>query len=73
MVAIADLPINLISEVGQIGVLLQALGIVVILTIIFDVIAFILNRKRLQEIAVIKKDMARIDSKIDRIIGNRKK
>jgi len=72
MVNIADLPFNLITEVGQIGTLLQALGLVVLITIIFDVIAFVLNRKRLKEIAIIKKDMERIEGKINILVGQKK-
>ena len=66
---ITDLPVGFIHEVGQIGLWLQALGIVIVITVIFDVIAFLLNRKRLKEISIIKSDMQRIENKIDKIIS----
>ena len=69
---ITDLPLGIIQEVGQIGIWLQALGIVVVLTVIFDIIAFFLNRKRLKEIEIIKKDIARIEGKIDSLISTNK-
>jgi len=62
---------DIIIEVGRLGLWLQALGIVVVFTIIFEIIAFLYNRKRLKEIAVIKKDMKRIEGKIDRILTKR--
>ena len=70
---ITDLPVNLISEVGHIGLWLQALGVVIVLTVIFDIIAFILNRRRLQEIDIIKKDMNRIEGKINYLIKKSQK
>ena len=63
---------DVILEVGKIGLWLQALGIVIILMIVFNIISFILNRKRLKEIAIIKKDMGRIEGKIDKIIKQTK-
>ena len=59
---------GIITEVGQIGLWLQAIGIVVILMIMFNIISFFYNRKRLKEIAIIKKNMNRIEGKIDKII-----
>lgn len=65
---IADIPIVAINEISKLGSWLQALGTVVVLTIIFEIIAFFLNRKRLKEIAIIKIDMKRIERKIDKIL-----
>ena len=59
---------DLIAEIGSVGLWLQALGVVVVLTIIFDVIAFIFNRRRMMEIYTIKKDMTRIERKVDKIL-----
>ena len=62
------LPINFITDIGRVGLALQTLGIVVIVTIILNIVGFIYNRKRLKEIAVIRKDMVRIEDKIDLLI-----
>ncbi len=64
------IPFDLISSIGALGKWLQALGIVIVITIVFQVITFFLNRRRLKEIEVIKKDMARIEGKIDSLISN---
>ena len=65
---IVSVPGEFLFEIGKIGSWLQAIGVVVILVIIFDILAFIYNKKRMREIAVIKKDMKRIEGKIDKII-----
>ena len=72
MADITSVPTDIIAQIGGIGLTLQALGVVVILAIIFDVIAFIINRKRLKEIDIIKQDMARIEGKIDVILTQNK-
>ena len=68
MVSIFDIFGDFITAIGQIGLGLQALGIVVVVTIVFNIIAFILNRKRLKSLEVIQKDMVRIENKIDAIL-----
>ena len=59
-----------VTDLGRVGLALQALGIVVILALIFQFIGFFLNRKRLAQIAEIRKDMVRIERKIDRVISD---
>ncbi|MBX4196392.1 hypothetical protein KW805_02275 [Candidatus Pacearchaeota archaeon] len=63
-----DILTTLISDVGRVGLWLQALGIAIVAAFIFDVIAFFYNRKRMQEVYRIKEDMKRIESKIDKIM-----
>ena len=64
---------SLVSEVGKIGLWLQALGLVVILWVIFKIIALVMNRKRMREVYRIKEDMKRIESKIDNILASKKR
>ncbi|MBX4212022.1 hypothetical protein KW787_01020 [Candidatus Pacearchaeota archaeon] len=65
---VEDILTTLLGNVGGLGKWLQALGVVVVINIVFDVIAFIYNRKRMQEVYKIKDDMNRIERKIDRIL-----
>ena len=58
---------DVITEIGKIGLWLKTAGIIFILWIIFQVINFIINRKRMREIYNIKDDMKRIEKKIDKI------
>ena len=64
--------IPIISEVGKVALWLQALGLVTLMVIIFEVIAFYYNRKRFQELMKIKEDMMRIEGKIDMILNKKR-
>ena len=64
---------EVITEIGQIGLWLQALGIVIVLAVVFQIISFFYNRKRMKELEVIKEDMRRIEGKIDVIVNNTKR
>ena len=61
-----------LADLGTVGLWLQAVGIVVILWIIFQIIAYIYNRRRMREIYNIKKDMIRIERKIDKILHKKR-
>ncbi len=63
---------GLVLEIGRVGLWLQALGVIVIAWIIFQIISLIINRKRMKEIYSIKKDMKRIEGKIDKILSRRR-
>ncbi|MEK6741827.1 MAG: hypothetical protein AABX91_02580 [Nanoarchaeota archaeon] len=63
---------EVITGVGQIGLWLQALGIVVVLAVVFQIISFIYNRRRMKQIYQIREDMTRIEGKIDKIVKNTK-
>jgi len=59
---------EVINEIGQVGLWLQALGVVIVLVIIFDVISFVYNKKKLRQLETIKKNMSRIEKKIDKVV-----
>lgn len=63
----SDVLTNFAVEIGKIGLWLQALGIIVILWIIFQVVALIVNRINRKTLFSIKKDLARIEKKINQI------
>ncbi len=60
--------VDVITALGQVGLWLQTIGAIVILWIIFQIIAWKYNRKRMKEVYAIKDDMKRIEKKIDRIL-----
>ena len=62
---------SLIWEVGKIGLWLQAIGLVVIIWIIFESVILYLNYKRMKEVYKIKDDMKRIEEKLDKVIKNK--
>lgn len=68
MVAVGDISVNILTQVGQIGLWLKAAGIIFILWIIFQVIIVIINARRMKEIYKIKEDMKRMEAKLDKIL-----
>lgn len=62
--------VDIVSQVGSVGKWVQAVGLVVVLWIFFQIVAFFFNLKRMREIDQIKKDMVRIEKKIDRALKN---
>lgn len=67
MVELID-PATIISQIGNIALWLQTLGIIIVFWIIFNIINLLINRKRIKEIYKIKDNMDRIESKIDSLI-----
>ena len=65
-------PTDIIGAVGQIALWLQALGIIVVLWIIFQLVNFFINRKRMKELYTIKADMRRMEGKLDRLLKGKK-
>ncbi|MBI2632575.1 hypothetical protein HYW75_06220 [Candidatus Pacearchaeota archaeon] len=63
--------VNLLAKIGTLGSWLQAIGIVILLTIIFQIIAFILNRKKLRELEKIREELSRVKNKLDKLLKKR--
>lgn len=59
---------EIIAVLGSLALWLQAVGVIVVAWIIFEVIALHINRKRMREVYKIKEDMRRIERKIDRVL-----
>lgn len=60
--------VNLLAKIGTLGSWLQAIGIVILLTIIFQIITFILNKKKLKELEKIRENLSRVENKLDKIL-----
>jgi hypothetical protein len=65
---LTEIPTEIFFEIGRIILWLQAIGVVVIVWIIFELIALIVNRKKRKAIYSIKNDLVRIEKKIDKIL-----
>jgi biopolymer transport protein ExbB/TolQ len=63
---------DVIITLGQFGLWLKAIGVVILLWMIFQFVNFMINRKRIKELYKIKEDMKRIENKIDRILKKKK-
>lgn len=62
---------TIIVALGKIGLWIQALGIVVVLWIVFQLVNFFINRRRMKEIYTIKDDMRRMEGKLDKLLKKR--
>lgn len=68
---VANVSVGLITEIGQIALWLQALGVMVILWIIFQGASLWYESRRFKQVLEIRKDMARIENKINRILSKK--
>jgi len=68
---VVDVPVDLLPgvviEIGKIALWLQALGIVIVLWLVFQTIALIVNRKRRKALYRMHDDIIRIEKKINKI------
>lgn len=69
VVNVIEMPKELVIQLGQIGLWLQTLGIIILVWVIAQLVSLWLNRRRLKEIDAIRKDMERIESKIDKLVN----
>lgn len=68
MVVIEDVAL----ELGRIGLWIQAVGLIVVLWIIIQVITLYFNRRRRKMIEEIREDVKKIGKKIDKLSRKRK-
>ncbi len=59
---------EVLKEVGQVGLWIQAVGIVIILWIVFQVIILINNRIKRKQLYKIEDRLKRIEGKINKLI-----
>jgi len=64
---------DLFLELGRIGKWLQALGVIVVLWIIFQLINLWLNKHRWNKLEEFEVKVNRIEGKIDRLLGKKRK
>lgn len=66
---------DVLLEAGKIAQALQALGLIIVLWVIFQIINFVLHRRRTKAVYGFKEDIKRIETKlnrIDRLLRNRR-
>lgn len=64
---------DLITQLGEIGLWLQAIGVVVIIWVIIQIINFFFNRKKKKYLESIERRLKRIEEKIDNLPKSIKK
>ena len=70
-VASGDVVSQFVVELGRIGLWIQALGLIIILWIVFQVISLISGRKKRKKIYEIDERLKRIEGKIDKVLKRR--
>ena len=71
--ASSDVFNQLVIEVGKVGLWIQALGIVIILWVVFQVIALMINLSRKKKLKTIDHSLSRIERKLDRVLKGKKR
>lgn len=66
--AVEELVTNLALQLGRVGLWVQAIGLVVVLWIIFETIVLINNRIKRKKLYAIEERLERIERKMDRIL-----
>jgi hypothetical protein len=60
--------LEIATSLGSIAIWLKTLGLLAIIWIVLTVANWLMNRKRLKEVYEIRKDMVRIEGKLDKAI-----
>ena len=63
-----DIVSSLITEVGQLALWLQAIGVLVVLWIVFQIISLFIEKKKKKKLENIEQRINEIDKKLDILI-----
>lgn len=69
----SDQAYKIIEGIGNLGLWLQTIGVLAVVWIIFNIVDWIINSRRLKLLNKIIKDMQRIENKIDVLYKAKKK
>lgn len=59
--------LSILAGIGQIGIWLQAIGLIVVIWIVFQVVSFIINKKNRNTLKDLRLDIKRLESKVDKL------
>jgi hypothetical protein len=68
----ADAGSLILVELGKVGLWLQALGVVIVLWLVFQIVALIVRRKNRFRLKEIESRLDRIEKKLDKVLKGRK-
>ncbi len=66
-----DILTNLIAQIGKIGLYIQAIGLIIILWLIFQIIILINNRLKRKKLHTIEERLDKIEKKINKLLENK--
>ena len=59
---------DVVIEIGRVANWVQAIGFIIVLWIVFQIISLIVNRKKRKALYMIRDDLKRIEGKLDRVL-----
>jgi len=59
---------DVLIEVGKVASWVEAIGFLIVLWIVFQVVGLIVNRKKRKALYMIRDDLKRIEGKLDRVL-----
>jgi len=57
-----------VIEIGRVANWIQAIGFIIVLWIVFQIISLIVGRKKRKALYMIRADLERIEGKLDRVL-----
>lgn len=63
---------TILAEIGTIGKWAEAIGLAVVIWLVIQIVNFVLNRKKLENLKQIKEDLRRIEKKVDKLSSKRR-
>ncbi|MBS3099518.1 hypothetical protein J4462_04860 [Candidatus Pacearchaeota archaeon] len=58
---------ELVATLGNIGNWLQTIGVIVVIWLLFQIVNWYFNHKRIQKLNTLQENMERLEKKIDRL------
>lgn len=62
---------QIILQLGSIGLWFQAIGLIFVMWVIFQIINWVLNRRRIKRLDKLLENLERIETKIDKLLKNK--
>lgn len=63
---------TILAEIGTLGKWAEAIGLAAVVWIVIQIVNFVLNRKKLENLKQIKEDLKRIEKKVDKLSSKRR-
>ncbi len=63
---------QILVELGQLGIWLQAIGVIALLWLIFNIVSLIVNLGRKKELERIRHNIIRVEKKVDNLLRKKK-
>lgn len=69
---VSDLPLEVISDLGEVVLFLKAIGVAALIYFVYMVVMAVLNYKKLKRLCVVEKKVDDLTEKMDEILKKKK-